>query len=47
MSIRKFGTGPDQKVVADEKDTQGVRKEASRRLTEDDRQKLAQENKDK
>lgn len=43
MSIRKFGTGPDQRVVRDDKDKQGVRKEASQKFTEKDREELKKE----
>ena len=43
MSFRKFGRSDDQKVLADEKDTQGVRKEASTRFTDKDRKELWEE----
>lgn len=44
MSIRKFGTSDDQKVIADEKDSQGVRKEAKQDWTEQDQAELDYEN---
>lgn len=48
MSLRKFGISPDQKVLADDKDAQGVRKEASRKpLTEEKREALQRENESK
>jgi hypothetical protein len=48
MSIRKFGTSDDQRIVTDEKDQQGLSKSAQRRidtLTDQDRKELAEENK--
>lgn len=44
MTIRKFGRSDDQQVLADENDTQGVRKEATVQWTEKDRDELTWEN---
>lgn len=43
MGFRKFGTSDDQKVVPDQEDTQGVRKESSRGWTERDEDELRRE----
>ena len=45
MAFRKFGTSDDQKVVADDKDKQGLSKEASQKLTPQDRERLQEESK--
>lgn len=44
MSFRKFGRSDDQKVLTDDKDTQGVRKEGNRQWTAEDERELAREN---
>jgi hypothetical protein len=44
MGFQKFGTGDDQKIVADKNDTQGVKKTASTKLSEKDREELRKEN---
>jgi hypothetical protein len=46
MSFRKFGTSDDQRVLADPEDTQGVRKEATERFSDKDREDLRRENQD-
>lgn len=48
MSFRKFGNSDDQKLLADEKDKQGLTKEARvDRFTEKDREELRKENESK
>ncbi len=47
MGIRKFGTSEDQRVLADEKDQQGLSKESSARMTEKDREELRKETEEK
>lgn len=44
MSFKKFGRSDDQQVLSDEKDTQGVRKEATTKFTDKDREELRWEN---
>jgi hypothetical protein len=46
MTFRKFGTSDEQRVLADEKDQQGVRKEASQAFTDKDREDLLRESSD-
>ena len=49
MGFQKFGTSNDQKVLSDEKDTQGVSKTAEKRVdfTENDRAELRKETENK